>query len=365
MKSRTPRLWLLYLDNIGVSKLFIHAERSSNWMLHLQATQKMLNLFAATGHSNYAKCTRLYLQEMYDLPEQHPWLHEQFMKGFHTISRSHQNWTSIWTDLAIEQTLMRAVKSRGGLTQGRNFTENVFLLWARSLNSSARVCNALTELTETHNESNDPHKERGFTRRQRDFHDCNKFYVWLKARNPFLIANDNLYSLSTGIVSVENKDFVNCEKAEQVGREIQKSFDNTPITKCTLKRKDVIRPISSLINVKSSKNANTTIDHQVMFVRLTAIAYRIDSIKNVFDFELTAYPLSLFKEGVMRKPDKPSLLKVLMSEESLVSTEENCSYTEKDGSLIPIATIWVLLRPHLTKLYDAIAKNLAKTFAAQ
>ena len=36
-----------------------------------------------------------------------------------------------------------------------------------------------------------------------------------------------------------------------------------------------------------------------MFVRLTAIAYRIDSIKNVFDFELTAYPLSLFKEGVM------------------------------------------------------------------
>ena len=132
--------------------------------------------------------------------------------------------------------------------------------------------------------------------------------------------------MSTGIVSVENKDFVNFEKAEQVGREIQKSFDNTPITKCTLKRKDVIRPISSLINVKSSKNANTTIDHhyQVMFVRLTAIAYRIDSIKNVFDFELTAYPLSLFKEGVMRKPDKPSLLKVLMSEESLVSTEENC-----------------------------------------
>ena len=52
-----------------------------------------------------------------------------------------------------------------------------------------------------------------------------------------LIAYDNLYSLSTGIVSVGNKDFVNCEKAEQVGREIKKSFDNTPITKCSLKRK--------------------------------------------------------------------------------------------------------------------------------
>ena len=99
-------------------------------MLHFQATQKLLNWFAATGHSNFAKCTQLYLQEMNNLQEQNPWLHEIFLKGFHTVLRLHQNWTSIRTDLAIEQTLMRVVKSRSGLTQVRNFTVNCFLLWA-------------------------------------------------------------------------------------------------------------------------------------------------------------------------------------------------------------------------------------------
>ena len=40
----------------------------------------MMNLFAATGHHNYAKSTRVYLQMMVDLPKSHPWLYEKFSK---------------------------------------------------------------------------------------------------------------------------------------------------------------------------------------------------------------------------------------------------------------------------------------------
>ena len=63
-KSRTAKLWLLYLDYISVAKLFILAERTSDWELHLHAITEMLNLFASTGHINYAKSARLYVQEM-------------------------------------------------------------------------------------------------------------------------------------------------------------------------------------------------------------------------------------------------------------------------------------------------------------
>ena len=56
---------------------------------------------------------------MKDLPESHPWLNEMFSQGFHTVRRSNRYWAGLWTDLTIEQTLMRAVKSRGGLTRGR------------------------------------------------------------------------------------------------------------------------------------------------------------------------------------------------------------------------------------------------------
>ena len=108
-KSRTAKLWLLYIQYVGIAKLFILAERTSNWDLHLHAISQMLNLFASTGHSNYAKCACLYLQEMRKLPQTHPWLHDYFMDGQHTVRRTEKNWTGIWTDLAIEQTLICAL----------------------------------------------------------------------------------------------------------------------------------------------------------------------------------------------------------------------------------------------------------------
>ena len=64
LRSRTAKLWLLYLHYIKVLKLYIIAERTSNWQLHLQTSDDMLNLFAACGHINYAKSARLYIQQM-------------------------------------------------------------------------------------------------------------------------------------------------------------------------------------------------------------------------------------------------------------------------------------------------------------
>lgn len=76
----------------------------------------MLNLFAATGHNNYAKGGRLYLQLMSALPNSHPWLYEQFVDhGFHVIRRSDRLWSGLSSDYVIESTLMRSVKSRIGV----------------------------------------------------------------------------------------------------------------------------------------------------------------------------------------------------------------------------------------------------------
>ena len=52
-KSRTCKLWLQYLDYVNLLKIFIMAERTGNWNLHLFAVKNMLNLFAATGHNQY------------------------------------------------------------------------------------------------------------------------------------------------------------------------------------------------------------------------------------------------------------------------------------------------------------------------
>ena len=88
----------------------------------------MLNLFAATGHSNSAKSARLDLQLMKELPATFSDLYKQFThNGYHTVRQSNRFWSRIWTDVATEQVLMRSLKTLGGLTRGRGMTENVIL----------------------------------------------------------------------------------------------------------------------------------------------------------------------------------------------------------------------------------------------
>jgi len=73
----------------------------------------MLNLFAATGHMNYAKSARFYLQLMqFDLPSEHPWLHQCFIyKGYlQFVKVPSRYWGDLWTDLVIEQVMMRSIK---------------------------------------------------------------------------------------------------------------------------------------------------------------------------------------------------------------------------------------------------------------
>ena len=105
----------------------------------------------------------------------------------------------------------------GGLTRGRGFKESVRHFWVLSLNSSAFMSNALMELTGTLYQSSD-HVELGNSRRKRDFNDCQKFYMWLQSRNPFLIESENLFSLSTRLVSIVEMDDINCERSEEIGR---------------------------------------------------------------------------------------------------------------------------------------------------
>ena len=142
-KSRTGKLWTLYLDYVSTIKKYIVAERTSNWALHLEATKEMLNLFAATGHINYAKSARVYVQQITELQQRNPWLYNKFQEGFHAVRRSDR----LWSDLVIEQTLMKSIKTRGGLTRGRGMSEDVRQLWVLSLSDCAVIHRAMTEVS--------------------------------------------------------------------------------------------------------------------------------------------------------------------------------------------------------------------------
>lgn len=59
LSNKTEKLWIQYLKMVRVLLLFIRAERTADWELHLYCIANMIPVFHAGGHTVYAKSTRL------------------------------------------------------------------------------------------------------------------------------------------------------------------------------------------------------------------------------------------------------------------------------------------------------------------
>ena len=118
--GRTSQLWAQYHNMVSLIKVYIRAERLHDWKLHLTAVANMLSGFASAGHGQYAKGARLYLEMMEINTKDYKSVMDMFrVNGYHTVRYSPAEWSGIWTDLSIEQLLMKSCKSSGGLTGGR------------------------------------------------------------------------------------------------------------------------------------------------------------------------------------------------------------------------------------------------------
>ena len=81
----------------------------------------------------------------------------------------------------------------------------------------------------------------------------------------------------------------------------------------SLKRKPM-KPLDALKNSVPIEQKMMYINPEILFTRLTAIAQQEGDMEMYFKYEMSAFPMPLFKDGLMRKPDKPSLRKVMMPE---------------------------------------------------
>ena len=113
-KSRTAALWLNYVHYIEIVQQFITAEKTSNFAIHI----------STTAHNNYTKTCRLRLQSVDKLEKDNSQIFEQFSFGTHTVRRTDMISSGLWTDLSIEQILMKSLKGRGSVI-GKGMTEIV------------------------------------------------------------------------------------------------------------------------------------------------------------------------------------------------------------------------------------------------
>lgn len=134
-----------------------------------------------------------------------------------------------------------------------------------------------------------------------------KIKSFLLVYSPFKYVDSvRLISLSSGVVAGVD-DGVNCDQAEEVGYELLKTWDNMSFADVSLKKADQVKTMAGLSNSVSIGTDKVNIDPHTLFHRLILAGERFGRLQECFAYELTPYPLSLFKAGIMQKPDKPSL----------------------------------------------------------
>ena len=79
--------------------------------------------------------------------------------------------------------------------------------------------------------------------------------------------------------------------------------------------------LASLLNIIKVDEKQVFLDPNVLFTRFTAFAQREDDVEKYFKFEMSPYPPFLFKDASMRKPDKPTLRKILLKDKDIVNVD--------------------------------------------
>ena len=94
---------------------------------------------------------------------------------------------------------------------------------------------------------------------------------------------------------------INCDNTEGIGEAIQKGLEGAFLHTTKIKSKSKVQPITSLYStvvIKEGKYIN--LKPASFFSRFTALAQRGDGVEKLFEYEITAIPMSLFKHGIIK-----------------------------------------------------------------
>ena len=304
-RSKTSKLWINYQKMLQLARTLIRTDRTGSWDMHLSALMECLPVFSAAGHYNNLKSSNHYLQNMSQLQSSHPDVHAKFTAGFHVIRRSNQFWAGLSSDLVIEQTLMRSLKSSGGLTHGSGMTEEMRALWTMSKPVTARFNNAMQEFTDLVYSTSEQHKESTGSRMRRDRADMQKITEKFRAFQPFS-EDPSLRNIVTGVVA---NDDVDVHEYTIIGNGIVEQLVGKPIFSVSFKRRDRAKTLAAQSSIKVAKDR--TIDPALLFQRFLLISSAGDhslELTDVMTYELSPFPAALFEaREILRKADKPPL----------------------------------------------------------
>lgn len=240
----------------------------------------------------------LNLESQMDIDEYHKFVND----GYFTIRRTDKFWSGSWSDMVIEQTLMRGIKVVDSLT-GRGFTDSVLSKWTLAMPALHDMCEALEKYCDILFVSGKQHVDSRESRIERDDENVKRLEIWLSCHNPFPISDDIMF-ISTGVIGDEK---INCHDSLEIDTKAMKDCVGDNFKDVKMKRANRICPLATVNSAIKVYGVLEPIDLLLLFQRI-CIAKKDD--QQLFDYmecELAPFPLSLFNEAGMRKTTKSAL----------------------------------------------------------
>ena len=333
-KSPTFKYWFMLLEAIQILLECIRAERSGNWNAHLASQCNMLPYLFCTNRQNYSRWLPVYLLEMLvDIPED---MNERFEGGEFTFRfRPNTSFNGIWTDMAVEKTVIRDSKSDGGVV-GLTRKKEALLRWYLSRHIMGRYSHVVKTRAGLVSTDGDPVVKVSNSSLQKDEDDVNTLmnHITTHMSNPFDTDTDDvLINISTGLQASDEVK-ASLTGAVDTGKKRMESFVRSnleigqhgnfysPISRVNIKtfQSMIIPTPVSASGKKGSKKV--TVSPETIFRRGLALAeFRTDiTIDSLMSHPIGALPLSLFNEdGSPRKTTKSDLGSYLEARAAVVS----------------------------------------------
>ncbi|KAJ8890340.1 hypothetical protein PR048_009848 [Dryococelus australis] len=254
----------------------------------------------------------------------------------------------------IEQVLMRAIKSSGSLIYRRGISPSAIATWVHSMPASSRIADEVEEFIGI------------CPPPQNSIWTCESLVSIARpkmsntsqtgSRN-IIHSREHLLSLhlSTGMLDDEN---INCDTSLQVVVTEIKPIEGMKSLEIHLKPKLVGVSLCSVTQLVTVRNKLLRINPNHLFHRIVCTMNTEEQLSENITFELSAYLIFLFDEGLMRKDTKTSIVRLLSTTPTQLTANsastQSVPYVVDDGHLLHL-----VIRQYLAPLKEIFQKYTA------